>query len=90
MSDSSDSSNSSNRPKVIIADPDGERVKPRIVEFVEKMEAQHEGELEPDFLTDACCISVAQFFFGPLTENELQVYASVIKTRLHQYRMSIN
>lgn len=64
--------------------------KPRIMDFVESFEAKYKDDLRSDILTETACLAVALYFFGPLEDDEISIYATIINKRVHEYRLSIN
>jgi hypothetical protein len=64
--------------------------KPRIMIFIEPFEKKYKGKIADDLLTNAACIAVATYLFGPLEEEELNVYALAIKKRVQDYRNSLH
>lgn len=66
------------------------RHKPRIIGFVESFEKKHKDDLPDEHLFNAGCMAVALYLFGPLEEEEITLYASVIKKRVSDYRNSLH
>jgi hypothetical protein len=63
------------------------RHKPRIVDFIEGFEQQYAQEITGDFLTDIACVDLVLYLFGPLeSDEELNLYVSVIMRRVEMYR----
>ena len=64
--------------------------KPRIAVFVESFEKKYKGEIPDELLTNAACLAVALYLFGPLEDEELNVYAAAVKKRVQDYRDSLH
>jgi len=44
-----------------------------------------------DLLTQAACLAVALYFFGPLKDdNELAMYTAIVNKRVQDYRNSLH
>lgn len=66
------------------------RHKPRIVDFVDTFEKKYKGTMPDEFLTNAACMGVVLFFFGPLEDEEAGIYGAMVKKRVEDYRNSLH